>query len=95
MIDFGRETDGNNEICLSVRFALCIIEAVLMKTVNDFAFDYKQCLRLVSTEGAWLGDLSPPKQSTPIAIDRRQISFFNVHILNVPCHIEAQFGAWP
>ena len=25
MIDLGRETDGNNEICLGVRFALCII----------------------------------------------------------------------
>ena len=27
MIDLGRETDGNNEICLSIRFALCIIKA--------------------------------------------------------------------
>ena len=25
MIDLGRETDGNNEICLGVRFALCIM----------------------------------------------------------------------
>ena len=25
MIDLGRETDGNNEICLGVHFALCII----------------------------------------------------------------------
>ena len=25
MIDLGRETDGNNEVCLGVRFALCII----------------------------------------------------------------------
>ena len=25
MIDLGRETDGNNEICLGVRFALFII----------------------------------------------------------------------
>ena len=24
MIDLGRETDGNNEICLGVRFALCL-----------------------------------------------------------------------
>ena len=24
MIDLGRETDGNNKICLGVRFALCI-----------------------------------------------------------------------
>ena len=95
MIDFGRETGGNNESCLNVRFALCIIEAVLMKTVNDFGFDHKQCLRLVSTEGAWLGGLSPPKQSTPIAIDRWQINYFNVHILNAPRHIEAQFGTWP
>ena len=23
MIDLGRETDGKNEICLGVRFALC------------------------------------------------------------------------
>ena len=27
MIDLGRETDGNNEICLGVRFALCIIRS--------------------------------------------------------------------
>ena len=27
MIDLGRETDGNNEICLGVRFALCIIKS--------------------------------------------------------------------
>ena len=25
MIDLGNETDGNNEICLGVHFALCII----------------------------------------------------------------------
>ena len=25
MIDLGRETDGNNEICLGVRFALCVM----------------------------------------------------------------------
>ena len=25
MIDLGRETDGNNEICLGVHFALCIM----------------------------------------------------------------------
>ena len=25
MIDLGRETDSNNEICLGVRFALCTI----------------------------------------------------------------------
>ena len=25
MIDLGRETDGNNEICLGVHFALCMI----------------------------------------------------------------------
>ena len=24
MIDLGRETDGNNEICLGARFALCV-----------------------------------------------------------------------
>ena len=27
MIDLGRETDGNNEICLGVRFALRIIKS--------------------------------------------------------------------
>ena len=27
MIGLGRETDGNNEICLGVRFALCIIKS--------------------------------------------------------------------
>ena len=27
MIDLGRETDGNNPICVGVRFALCIIKA--------------------------------------------------------------------
>ena len=27
MIDLGRETDGNNEICLGVHFALCIIKS--------------------------------------------------------------------
>ena len=27
MIDLGRETDGNNEIFLGVRFALCVIKA--------------------------------------------------------------------
>ena len=26
MIDIGRETDGSNEICLGVRFALCIMK---------------------------------------------------------------------
>ena len=26
MIDLGRETDGNNEICLGVDFALCIMK---------------------------------------------------------------------
>ena len=27
MIDLGRETDGNNKICLGVHFALCIIKS--------------------------------------------------------------------
>ena len=27
MIDLGHETDGNNEICLGVHFALCIIKS--------------------------------------------------------------------
>ena len=27
MIDLGRETDGDNEICLGVCFALCVIKA--------------------------------------------------------------------
>ena len=30
MIDLGRETDGKNEIYLGVRFALCIIKALLV-----------------------------------------------------------------
>ena len=29
MIDLGRETDGNNEICLGVHFALCIMDQTL------------------------------------------------------------------
>ena len=27
MIDLGLETDGNNEICLAVRFAFCLIKS--------------------------------------------------------------------
>ena len=34
MIDPGRETDGNNEICLSVRFALCIIKALRLARIE-------------------------------------------------------------
>ena len=30
MIDLGRETDGNNEICVGVHFALCVIKAQLL-----------------------------------------------------------------
>ena len=32
MIDLGRETDGYNENCLGVRFALCIIKAPITQT---------------------------------------------------------------
>ena len=28
LIDLGRETEGNNEMCLGVRYALCIIKAL-------------------------------------------------------------------
>ena len=34
MIDLGRETDGNNEICLGVRFALCAIEALRLARIE-------------------------------------------------------------
>ena len=34
MIDLGRETDGNNEICLYVRFALCIIKALRLARIE-------------------------------------------------------------
>ena len=37
MIDFGRETDGNNKICLGVRFALC------MKTIRFNRFFASYC----------------------------------------------------
>ena len=41
MIDLGRETDGNNEICLGVRFALYICSAIYqlasMCTVQIFS----------------------------------------------------------
>ena len=30
MIDLGRETDGNNGICLGVHFALCIFRDLVM-----------------------------------------------------------------
>ena len=30
MIDLGRETNGNNEMCLGVRFALCIITLLVI-----------------------------------------------------------------
>ena len=33
MIDLGRETNGNNEICLGVRFALCITMKTLILTM--------------------------------------------------------------
>ena len=34
MIDLGRETNSNNEICLSVRFALCIIKALRLVRIE-------------------------------------------------------------
>ena len=34
MIDLGRETDSNNEICLGVRFALCIIKALWLTRIE-------------------------------------------------------------
>ena len=34
MIDLGRETDGNNEICLGVRFALCIIKVLRLARIK-------------------------------------------------------------
>ena len=34
MIDFGRETDGNNEICLGVRYTLCIIKALRLARIE-------------------------------------------------------------
>ena len=36
MIDLGRETDGNNEICLGVRFALCIKFVYVRTLIHDF-----------------------------------------------------------
>ena len=33
MINLGHETDGNNEICLGVRFALCIIKSIWYKII--------------------------------------------------------------
>ena len=41
MIDLGRETDGNNEICLGVRFALCIIKVL---PVTNSVFSENLCL---------------------------------------------------
>ena len=34
MIDLGHETDGNNEMCLGVRFALCIIKALRLARIE-------------------------------------------------------------
>ena len=34
MIDLGRETDGYNENCLGVRFALCIIKALRLARIE-------------------------------------------------------------
>ena len=34
IIDLGRETDGNNKICLGVRFALCIIRALRLARIE-------------------------------------------------------------
>ena len=35
MIDLGRGTDGNNEICLGVHFALCIIYLFISIKENE------------------------------------------------------------
>ena len=35
MIDLGRETDGNHEFCLGVRFALCIIKALRLARISE------------------------------------------------------------
>ena len=38
MIDLGRETDGNNEICLGVRFASCTLklyDSLVLSTVLE------------------------------------------------------------
>ena len=34
MIDLGRETDGNNEICLGVCFALCTIKTLRLARIE-------------------------------------------------------------
>ena len=34
MINLGHETDGNNEICLGVRFALCVIKALRLARIE-------------------------------------------------------------
>ena len=34
MIGLGRETDSNNEICLGVRFALCIFKALRLARIE-------------------------------------------------------------
>ena len=39
MIELGRETDGNNEICLGVRFALCIIKAQRLVCIEHCSWD--------------------------------------------------------
>ena len=36
-IDLGRETDGNNEICLGVRFALSIIKALRLACIEHYS----------------------------------------------------------
>ena len=50
MIDLGRETDGNNEICLGVRFALCIIRAYSFCAVFLFRFINRNRNRRVQKE---------------------------------------------
>ena len=39
MIDLGRETAGNNEICLGVRFALCLIKAPRLARIEHCSWD--------------------------------------------------------
>ena len=39
MIDLGRETDGDNEICLGVRIAECVIKARPLAHVEHCSLD--------------------------------------------------------
>ena len=43
MIDLGRETDDNNEICLGVCFALCVIKALRLARVEHCSSTVVTC----------------------------------------------------